>query len=223
MVAAPSPRLPLPTPAAIRLGRPGCGYPWTWSVCRWIPGEIAADAPPADPMAAARSLGAFLAALHAPAPPDAPTSTFRGSPLESRSAGIEQNLAQLGEMVDAGRDPHSMGASRRRAAAEGAPVWVHGDLHPANVLVHDGAISGVIDFVDLTSGDSATDLAIAWMLFEPGPRAEFRRAAGTVDDDTWAHARGWALAFAVLYIAIDRPATIARIGRVTLATVLAEP
>ena len=29
-------------------------------------------------------------------------------------------------------------------------MWLHGDLHPLNVLVHDGALAGVIDFGDLT-------------------------------------------------------------------------
>jgi aminoglycoside phosphotransferase (APT) family kinase protein len=28
----------------------------------------------------------------------------------------------------------------------GPPVWLHGDLHPANILVTDGQVSGVIDF-----------------------------------------------------------------------------
>ena len=36
---------------------------------------------------------------------------------------------------------------------EGPRVWLHGDLHPANVVVSDGTLSGVIDFdarVDVT-------------------------------------------------------------------------
>ncbi|MFC7403860.1 phosphotransferase [Georgenia alba] len=28
----------------------------------------------------------------------------------------------------------------------GPPVWIHGDLHPANVLTEDGTLCGVIDF-----------------------------------------------------------------------------
>ena len=41
-----SPRLPLPVPAPIRVGRPGCGFPWSWSVVRWFPGQSALLAPP---------------------------------------------------------------------------------------------------------------------------------------------------------------------------------
>lgn len=44
-------------------------------------------------------------------------------------------------------------------------TWIHGDLHPCNVLVEKGAITGVIDWGDITASDCATDLAAIWMLF----------------------------------------------------------
>ena len=78
-----APTLPLPVPVPVRLGAPGCGYPWTWSVCPWFEGETAADAA-LDLERAARELGAFLAALHQPAPADAPHNPFRGGPLGDR-------------------------------------------------------------------------------------------------------------------------------------------
>ena len=61
------------------------------------------------------------------------------------------------------------------------------------------------------------------MLFPPDPRARFRAAAGGVDDDTWARARGWALTLAVTYLAAsaDDP-VIGREARQTIAAVLAE-
>ncbi|NEA41865.1 phosphotransferase, partial [Streptomyces sp. SID11385] len=45
-------RLPLPVPAPVRKGAPGCGYPWAWSIVPYLPGETAARTPPADPGAA---------------------------------------------------------------------------------------------------------------------------------------------------------------------------
>jgi aminoglycoside phosphotransferase (APT) family kinase protein len=105
----------------------------------------------------------------------------------------------------------------------GPPVWLHGDLHPANVLVHSGRVAAVIDFGDITAGDPATDLSIAWMILPAAARPAFRAAAGVIDDDTWTRARGWALALAVAYLAnsADNP-QIARVGRYTLAAVLAD-
>ena len=58
----------------------------------------------------------------------------------------------------------------------GPPRWLHGDLHPANILVSHGRVSGVIDFGDITAGDPATDLAVAWMLLPLEHHAAFRAA-----------------------------------------------
>ena len=66
----------------------------------------------------------------------------------------------------------------RRPTWAGPPLWLHGDLHPSNMLTHDGRLSAVIDFGDITSGDPATDLALAWMMFDAAERDVFREAAG---------------------------------------------
>jgi aminoglycoside phosphotransferase (APT) family kinase protein len=103
----------------------------------------------------------------------------------------------------------------------GPPVWLHGDLHPANLVVRDGRLAGVIDFGDLTAGDPATDLMVAWALLPRAAHPTFRAAAGGVDDDTWRRARGWALAHAVACLAssADDP-VIAGMARRGLAAVL---
>src|SRR5690349_16738414 len=56
---------------------------------------------------------------------------------------------------------------------EGPPVWVHGDLHPANVVVSDGTLSGIVDFGDMFAGDPAWDLAAAWVVLPAGLAARF--------------------------------------------------
>ena len=95
----------------------------------------------------------------------------------------------------------------------GPDVWIHGDLHPANMLVRAGRLSAVLDFGDLAVGDPATDLAVAWMMLPPGDRPVFREAAH-VDDATWARGRGWALSLGTAFVtrSADNP-TIAAIGR----------
>ncbi|MDA0567522.1 aminoglycoside phosphotransferase family protein [Streptomonospora sp. S1-112] len=216
-----APHLPLPVPVPARTGRPGRGYPWAWSVLPFLPGEIAARTPPADPGEAARSLGRFLAALHQPAPADAPLNPVRGIPLSGRAAGVTAQLEHVA-------DPHAREAARRaweRAAAapgwDGPPVWLHGDLHPANILVERGRVGAVIDFGDITAGDPATDLAVAWMLLPRAGREELRSAYGRADGATWARARGWALALALAFLSrsADNP-LMARIGDRTLRAVV---
>jgi aminoglycoside phosphotransferase (APT) family kinase protein len=222
-----APRLPLPIPEPVRTGVAGPGYPWAWSIVPFMPGRAAAQNPPAHWRDAAISLGRFLAALHTPAPPDAPVNVLRGVPLADRSARLAQHLSAVSGLAD-----HRAVLARWQAALavpawDQSPVWLHGDLHPANIVVHRGRISGVIDFGDITSGDPATDLSAAWMLLPAGYHDEFRAAyqgAGehAASDDTWARARGWALALALAMLAnsADNPG-MAGIGQRTLAAVLA--
>ena len=224
--------LPLPVPVPLRSGAPSpdAGYPWPWSVCPWLPGTVAAERPPDDLDAAARTLGAFVRALHVPAPPDAPANPYRGVPLPDRQPVL---LDWLDRLRDDHRQAPRLDVPAVRARWDelvstppwtGPAVWLHGDLHLANVLVDgpagDARLSAVIDFGDLTAGDPATDLFVAWQLLPPESRTAFRTAAapGGVDDDTWRRAEGWALVMAIAYLAnsADNP-MIASLGRRSLA------
>ena len=216
-----APTLPMPIPAPVRVGRPSSAFPWYWSVVPFLPGQVAALAPPDDLTSGAVALGEFLAALHVPAPADAPGNPFRGGPLAERAQRVTEHLGLVpsGPNADAA---HAVWDSAMAAAPwPGSPTWVHGDLHPANILVNAGQISAVIDFGDLTSGDPATDLSVAWMLFPARERDVFRQAYGQADDHTWARARGWALSLSLVFMAFsaDNP-LMAGIGQRTLREVL---
>jgi len=218
-----SARLPLAVPTPLRVGRPDDAYPWNWSICPWFDGEVAADVALADPRREATALGEFVAALHREAPGDAPLNEFRGQPVGDLRARVVGNVARLGPLVD----PVAVLARFDEAAAvdewSGPPQWLHGDLHSANVLVADGAISAVIDFGDITSGDPAVDLAIGWMLFDAVDRDAFRHAAGDVDDATWSRAIAWAVHFAVMYLLHSADsARFERMGTSLLSRVLAD-
>ena len=221
-----APRLPLPIPAPVRIGRPGPGYPWPWSVVPHLPGDNASHTPPADYDEAAVTLAGFLAALHVPAPAHAPRNPLRGVPLAARAARLANDLDRLGTAI------HRHAATRMFRAAVEAPtwdrasVWLHGDLHPANILVEGGQVSGVVDFGDITAGDPATDLSVAWMLLPVNSHSAFRHAYAAASrhpagDSLWIRARGWALVLSVAFLgqSADNP-LIAGIGRRTLDAVL---
>jgi aminoglycoside phosphotransferase (APT) family kinase protein len=215
-----APRLPIPIPTPVRVGTPGRGYPWGWSVCPYLPGRMAADVTLTDPVGQAERLGEFVVALHRPAPSDAPDNVaLRGHPLAELTERLEMHLGR-GVVSDADAVRGRWAELSTADAWQHRPVWLHGDLHTANVLVDHGAISAVIDFGDITAGDPAVDLAIAWMLFDEGARAVFRSRV-EADDARWARAEAWALYFAVIYLANSADnARVRRMGGALLAAVL---
>lgn len=213
-----APQLPAAIPAPVRIGAPGEGYPWPWSVLPYLSGAPIDEAPlNAD---GARDLGAFLRALHVAAPADAPVNAFRGGPLRERADGFEERAARLMEI---GRLPDGITALWARAAAasmDHAPVWLHGDLHPLNALAVDGRLSAVIDWIDLCAGDPATDLACLWsMLEDEGLRILALEAYGGASAATRLRAQGWAAYFGVVLLesGLTNAPRHAKIGAAMLA------
>lgn len=77
------------------------------------------------------------------------------------------------------------------------PRWLHGDLFPENLLLHEGRLAAVLDFDVLSVGDPTVDLVVAWALLDPPGRQVFRSVLG-VDKPTWLRGRAWALAIALM-------------------------
>lgn len=217
-----APRLPLPIPVPVRIGRPGAGYPWPWSVVAHRPGDSALRTPPDDPAEAARVLGGFISAMARPAPADAPHNPFRGIPLADRDDRTRAWIDQLSGLIDAPSVAACWAAHVALPRWTGPPIWLHGDLHPNNLIVDRGRIAAVIDFGDLTAGDPATDLGVAWTLLPAEVRPLLREALD-VDDDTWGRGRGWALSLGLAYLAhsADDP-DFGRCGLATIDAVLAD-
>jgi len=220
-----APRLPLRIPHPLRTGRPGCGFPWSWSITPWVAGQSAAIAPPADAEAAARALAEFLRALHQPAPGDAPRNAWRGVPLSDRTARLHEHVVALEAVIDPGVVLGLWDSIVATPPWSGPPLWIHGDLHPGNILVSEGRLSAVIDFGDLTAGDPATDLSVAWMLLPRPARMAFGALTcaprGWLDDHTWNRARGWALALGLAFLANSSGDVImSAIGHAALSSVL---
>ncbi|ADG74612.1 aminoglycoside phosphotransferase [Cellulomonas flavigena DSM 20109] len=188
-----APRLPVPVPSPVRVGRPSDLYPWTWSVVPWLHGDCVAATPVAGRTAWAEQLADVLAAFHTAAPPDAPTNPYRGVPLADRYAVMVERLTPDLPHVAALRD--ALEAGLAAPAWERPAVWVHGDQHPGNLVSRDGELTGLLDFGDLCSGDPASDLATAWITFDTAGREAFVARTQEVrgwDDATWVRARAWA-------------------------------
>jgi aminoglycoside phosphotransferase (APT) family kinase protein len=198
-----APHLPLPIPVPLAKGVPAEGYPFPWSVYRWLEGETATVGRIGDPVEFATTLAGFLVALReidpTGGPPPGPHNFFRGGPLSVYNAETRQALDALEGRIDT-RAAREVWEAALDAAWQGPPVWFHGDVAWGNLLVEEGRLSAVIDFGTSGVGDPSCDLAISWTLFGGESREAYRAVLGP-DDATWARGRGWTLWKALITLA----------------------
>jgi len=81
------------------------------------------------------------------------------------------------------------------------PTWIHADLHPRNVLVCEGRLTGILDWGDLCVGDRAVDLSALWMLWgDSQAQLSALEAYGAVSEATLRRSLGWAVVFGVMFL-----------------------
>lgn len=219
-----APLLPLAIPVPLGRGVPDQGFPYTWSVCRWLDGENLVDRPDVDLRDTAVRLGRFVAALNRIETTGGPPS-FRGGPVSTLENRVRTEIRALGAdgSVDADLASAVWKSALTAPVWEGHPRWVHADLYPVNLLARGGRLAAVIDFGGLGVGDPAIDMLPAWALLTTQARDLFR-AEVNVDDATWARGRGWALGLGVGAVHFYRTTNpvLAAIGRHSIAEVIAD-
>jgi aminoglycoside phosphotransferase (APT) family kinase protein len=187
--------LPLPIPAPVARGVPGEGYPYPWSVYRWLDGEPATEGAIGDLTAFATALADYLGALRrvdaSDGPGPGPHNFYRGGPLATYADETLLAIDTLGGEIPASA-VQRVWDDAMTTAWERDPVWFHGDVAAGNLLLRDGRLGAVIDFGTSGVGDPACDVVIAWTLLSGPSRDAFRSTLG-VDAGTWSRGRGWAL------------------------------
>ncbi len=224
-----APHLPLPIPVPLALGEPGEGYPWHWSVNRWIEGETATLDRVSDHAQYARDVAEFINTLQQVDATGGPLAgspnVSRGVPLAERDASTRSALAKLEtmSMIDIMAATAIWDSALAAPVWDRPPAWFHGDLQSGNLLATGGRLSAVIDFGCMGVGDPAIDLLPAWTIFTPAARAVFRTAVQT-DDATWERGRGVALSFAAGALSYYHETNLglAGIARYTLDQVLGD-
>ena len=187
-----APYLPLAVPRIAGVGAPGFGYRFPWLVLHWLPGIDAHTAPPGDDLATARVLAGFVQALRGVQIPEAMPRMGHDRHLRPRDAFTRTMIARITDEADPALINQRWAQALALPDWNAAPVIVHADLHPLNLLTEGGTLTAVIDWGGLCAGDAAHDLICAWMVLQDAGRALFRDVL-QVDDATWA--RGRALAF----------------------------
>lgn len=215
-----APLLPVEVPVPLGLGRPAEGYPWVWGVYRWIEGELAvAGAADSD---LAKDLARFVLALQRLELSGAPQAP-RAFPLREFEDSVRPALVQSKGLVDVDAVAAAWEEALDVPEPAAPPVWIHGDLMPANLLLRGGRLAAVLDWSGLGLGNRAPDLMPAWNLFDAETRAIYR-AELDVDDETWALGRGWALGTAIVALPyyVETNPTLADNARYRIREILAD-
>jgi aminoglycoside phosphotransferase (APT) family kinase protein len=193
-----APQVPLELSVPVALGEPGEGYPWAWSVVRWIDGERATR-DNLDLSEAAVDLAQFIRALQACDPTGGPepgqTTSFRGMPLSVWDGRLDPWIAKLDGVPGMS---HAVAAYEEGRAAppwDRSPVWLHGDL-TGNLITRGGRLVGAIDS-GFAIGDPACDLMPGWTIFRGDERRRFFAEVG-LDEATILRSRAWAIAPALI-------------------------
>jgi aminoglycoside phosphotransferase (APT) family kinase protein len=202
------------------------GYPFSWSVYRWLEGENPGFEGVDDP-SLAMDLARFVTALRridaTGGPPAGAQNFYRGAPLAERDRPTRTAIAELEGIVDTAAATAAWEQALRAPSWPGPWAWIHGDLTPENLLIRGSRLAAVIDFGCLGVGDPACDLMVGWTLLSADARNVFR-AALDVDNAAWSRGRGWALStglIALPYYKDTNPARAAN-ARYRIREVLAD-
>lgn len=172
-------RLPVAVPAPVFVGRPGDGFPWPFYGARYLEG-VESSGEPVDPIA----LGAALRVLHGPE-----TLAAVGAELPVDPLGRVDMAVRLPRFEELGIDAPALVSTASRLAPARHTAVCHGDLHMRQLLVDGGALTGIVDWVDVCRSDPAVDLSVAWSALDAAGCSAFFGAYGEVEEETRVRAR----------------------------------
>jgi aminoglycoside phosphotransferase (APT) family kinase protein len=213
---------PVAVPRPLAIGAPALGYPYEWGVTSWVQGQSFVRGSVAEEDSLARRLAEFVSALHAIVLPGGPPQR-RGSLHERWDGPTRAALDALRGEIDTGAATAAWEVALAAPLWAGPSVWVHGDLMPANLVVEDGVLTGIIDWEAFGVGDPAVDLMVAWNSLSSAARKIFRDAVD-VDEAAWQRGRGWALCTGLVALPYYRETNpeLADNARFRIAQVLAD-
>ncbi|MBP6918975.1 MAG: aminoglycoside phosphotransferase family protein [Legionellaceae bacterium] len=180
-------------------GSPSEFYPWPWTVTKWHAGHNPAFEKDNEYALLAKDLADFLNDLHGIELPNGPKSR-RGVSLKEVDQETRKAISALEGEIDTQMVTSLWSQLANIPVWNKAPVWIHGDFLPGNIIIQHNRLSAVIDFSDVGMGDPACDLVIVWSLLNANSRSVFRQSLVNIDDNTWERGRGWALSIALIML-----------------------
>lgn len=146
----------------------------------------------APPQAFTDTLGDALAALHRIPEDEAAGAGVRVKRSDEIRAAFGERMEGAREVLDV---PEVVWRRWQEWIADDTywpehSVLVHGDLHPAHVLVDDGQrVTGLLDWTEAHIGDPATDFAILYATMGAGPLGALLKRYEAAGGRTWPRMR----------------------------------
>lgn len=195
-----------------------------WTVQSWIEGEVATPNGLATSTAFALDIANLIASLRAADIKGRHVDgQGRGGNLPDHNDWMEICFGNSEGLLDVPR-LRRLWARLRELPRPGPDVMSHQDLIPANLLVRDGRLVGVVDAGGVGPSDRALDLVAAWHLPDRQRRDIVRRHLGSDDVErkcgaAWAFQQALGL---VWYYQLTNP-TMSALGQNTLSRLLEDP
>ncbi|MET0811915.1 MAG: phosphotransferase [Microbacterium sp.] len=213
---------PVPAPRQVAVGEPAFGYSMPWSVQTWIDGIVATPSSSSD--ALAEDLADLIARLReVPTHGERFAGGGRGGVIASHDEWVGYCLDESVGMLPVDRLRRAW-TTLRSARGASPDVMSHKDLIPANLLVAEGRLAGVLDTGGFGPADPALDLVSGWHVLDAGPRSILRDRLA-VDDDEWRRGAAWALqqALGLVWYYVETNPVMSALGRSTIERLLAAP
>ena len=184
-------------PETVFHGTPNECYPFHYSVYKYINGDDLFHAnDDIDMNGLARDLGDFVNALHK-TPCDGLLKSSRGDGLQKKNDEFMKAFNVFDEKFNKDDILILWNKLMQVPNWKSAPVTLHSDILPMNIIIKNDQLAAVIDFSYVGYGDPAVDLMPAWTIFDKETRPIFLSKTN-YDTDTILRAMGWALSFAVI-------------------------
>ena len=218
-----APLLPVRVPVPELVGQPSDDFGWPFFGSRLIPGVEAGEyTGPRNVLA--RELGEALRALHSREVldrlgGDLPDNPTQRAHMQLRAVPrARERLAQIDDMWTPPPVVDELLEQALRLPVPEPTAVCHGDLHFRHLLVRDGRLSGLIDWIDVCRADAAVDLQLYWSFFDASERDEFLSAYGPIEDERLLRARVIALFLNAMLATYARAERLPSIEREALAS-----
>jgi aminoglycoside phosphotransferase (APT) family kinase protein len=211
-------------PRVVGIGRPGHGYPMPWTLQTWIDGDVATPDGLATSASFAEDIARLIMELRTV---DPGTRRFdgigRGGDLPSHDAWMEQCFVQSETLLDV-PTLRRLWWVFRALPQHVADGMCHKDLIPANLLVRNERLLGVLDTGSFGPADPSLDLVAAWHLFDEERRDLIRARLGSGQTE-WLRGAAWAFqqAMGLVWYYCETNPPMAHLGRTTLGRLTSSP